>query len=198
MELCERLILTDADGVLLDWNSQFHTWMTKRGYTMVPGGDQQYRIGYRYGLDIEQGRQLVREFNNSSWIKFLPVYKDAAYYLDLLYRRHGFRFKVITSLSLDPYTQELRKENLYNIFGSQMFEYIECLDTGSDKDQALAPYKDTNCFWIEDSILNAQCGRDLGLDTFLMEHSHNRTRCPDGVRLVPNWATIYDHITGRI
>jgi hypothetical protein len=198
MELCERLILTDCDGVILDWNSQFHTWVTKKGHKMVPGGDEQYRIGYRYGLSKEEGRRLVREFNNSSWIGYLPVYKDAAYYLDLLYRKHGFRFRVITSLSTDPYSQELRKENLHRIFGYQMFEYIDCLETGSDKDQALEPYRDSGCYWVEDSILNAQCGRDLGLNTFLMKHPHNQTRCPDGVRLVPNWAEIYRHITGQI
>lgn len=198
MELCERLILTDCDGVILDWNARFHQWTLARGYQLSPNGNEQYRIGIRYGISIDQGRALVREFNNSSTIGFLPPYKDSLYYMDLLYRKHGYRFAVITSLSLDPYSQELRRQNLYNYLDKQMFESIECLDTGSDKDHALEKYRDTGCYWIEDSILNARCGRDLGLNTFLMEHSHNRTRCPDGVRLVPNWAAIYNHITGRI
>lgn len=198
MQLHERLILTDCDGVMLDWNTRFHEWVTAQGYQMVPGGDEQYRIGYRYGLTKEQGRSLVREFNNCSRIGFLPVYKDAAYYMDLLHRKHGFQFRVITSLSSDPYSQHLREENIFRYFNQNMFESIECLETGSDKDQALEPYRDTECIWVEDSILNAQVGRDLGLNSFLMEHSHNRTRCPNGVRLVSNWAEIYRHITGQV
>lgn len=198
MELCERLILTDCDGVILDWESRFHQWMTARGYQKTKNGNDVYKISTRYGIEKTEGDRLIREFNNSSWIKFLPAYKDSIYYLDLLHRRHGFRFLVITSLSVDPYSQQLRKENLYDLFGHQLFEDIICLETGSDKDQALEPFRDSGCIWVEDSIQNAQVGRDLGLQTFLMEHSHNRTRCPDRVQLVSNWETIYRYITGQI
>ena len=30
-----KLILTDADGVLLDWEYAFNIWMTEKGYTLV-------------------------------------------------------------------------------------------------------------------------------------------------------------------
>lgn len=198
MELCERLILTDCDGVILDWNSRFHEWMTKRGYRKTVAGDDVYKIGTRYGIERDEGDRLIREFNNSSWIRALPAYKDSVYYMDLLYRRHGYRFRVITSLSSDPHSQRLRQDNLYDIFGYQMFEGIECLETGADKDQALEPYRDSGCYWIEDNVKNAQLGRDLGLQTFLMEHTHNRTRCPDSVSMVANWQQIYRAITGQL
>lgn len=197
MELCERLILTDIDGVALNWENAFDEWMRVRGYRKVPDGDSVYKIGTRYGIDQDYGYRLVREFNNSSWIGFLSPFRDAVYYMDLLYRRHGYRFHAITSLSRDPYSQRLREQNLYNFFGHQMFERIECLDTGADKDTALAPYRDSECVWVEDSIKNAQVGRDLGLRTFLMEHAHNSTRCPDGVSKVANWQQIYRAITGQ-
>lgn len=196
MQLHERLILTDCDGVILDWNARFHAWMLSRGYTMAPKGDEQYRIGIRYGISYEEGKSLVREFNNSSAIAFLPAYKDSIYYMDLLWRKHGYKFAVITSISLDQFTQKLRKYNLYELFDKNMFESIVCLDTGSDKDEALEQYRDTGCYWIEDSINNAKTGRDLGLQSFLMEHSHNRTRCPDGVTMVDSWKDIYQRITG--
>lgn len=197
MDLYERVILTDCDGVILDWNTKFHEWMSRQGYNKTVNGDEVYKIGTRYGIGPELGDKLIREFNNSSWIGSLPAYRDAIYYMDLLYRRHGYQFRVITSLSSDPYSQKLRRENLYDLFGHQMFEDILCLDTGADKDQALEPYRDSGCFWIEDSVKNAQVGRDLGLNTFLMEHTHNRTRCPDRVSKVANWQQIYRAITGQ-
>lgn len=197
MELCERLILTDCDGVVLNWENAFNEWMKARGYRKVPNGNSVYKIGSRYGIDQDYGYRLVREFNNSSWIGFLSPFRDAVYYMDLLYRRHGYRFHVITSLSRDPYSQRLREQNLYNFFGHQMFEKVTCLDTGANKDAALASYRDSECVWVEDSVKNAQVGRDLGLRTFLMEHAHNSTRCPDGVSKVANWQQIYRAITGQ-
>lgn len=198
MQLCERLILTDCDGVILDWNSKFHEWMVGQGYSLKAGGFDQYKIGVRYGIDIDLGKKLVREFNNSSRIGSLAAYRDSIYYMDLLWRKHGFKFAVITSLSLDPYSQQLREQNLYNLFGRHMFESIVCLDTGSDKDQALEQYQDSQCYWIEDSINNAIIGRDLGLTCLLMEHSHNRTRCPERVTMVRSWSDIYQRIIGTV
>jgi FMN phosphatase YigB (HAD superfamily) len=197
MELCERLILTDIDGCVLSWETAFDEWMQARGHRKVANGDQVYKIGTRYDIDQDHGYKLVRQFNNSSWIGFLSPFRDAVYYMDLLYRRHGYRFHAITSLSRDPYSQKLREQNLHRFFGEEMFVKIECLDTGADKDAALAPYRDSECVWVEDNIKNAQLGRDLGLRTFLMEHSHNSTRCPDGVRKVTNWQQIYRAITGQ-
>ena len=197
MELCERLILTDIDGCVLSWETAFDEWMQARGHRKVVNGDQVYKIGTRYDIDQDHGYRLVHQFNNSSWIGFLSPFRDAVYYMDLLYRRHGYRFHAITSLSRDPYSQKLREQNLHRFFGEEMFVKIECLDTGADKDDALMPYRDSECVWVEDNIKNAQLGRDLGLRTFLMEHSHNSTRCPDGVRKVTNWQQIYRAITGQ-
>ena len=31
----EKLILSDGDGVLLDWEWAFHVWMKEKGYVMT-------------------------------------------------------------------------------------------------------------------------------------------------------------------
>ena len=35
LKLEDKIILTDADGVLLDWESAFHKWMESHGHVTV-------------------------------------------------------------------------------------------------------------------------------------------------------------------
>jgi len=197
MMLNERLILTDCDGVILNWNAGFNKWMEFHGYKMLENSSHYYKISKRYGIEKDLSEKLVKEFNNSSDIGFLSAYRDSLYYMDLLYRKHGYKFGVITSLSNYPASQKLRKGNLDKLFGSDMFEFLICLDTGADKDQALAKFQDSECFWIEDSVKNAEVGANMGLRSLLMEHPYNvAEELADGVTRVKNWSEIYSIIVG--
>ena len=55
-----------------------------------------------------------------------------------------------------------------------MFSELVCLDTGADKDDALERYRDSGLYWIEDKVQNANLGATLGLNSILIEHSHNK------------------------
>jgi hypothetical protein len=96
-------------------------------------------------------------------------------------------------LSLDEYAGKLRKKNLEALFGKTVFEKIECLDCGADKDDALLPYKDSGCVWVEDKKSNADLGINLGLQSYLIEHEHNKNYNGDAVR-VKYWKEIYESI----
>lgn len=187
------LILVDCDGVLLNWEYAFAVWMEAHGFEKTPGANWIYDIGERYGIDRAQSRKLVKIFNESAAIGFLPALRDAVYYVKRLHEEHGFRFHCITSLSQDRNAAKLREMNLAKLFGDQVFEHIECLDTGADKDSALEPYRDSGCWWIEDKPANAETGARMGLRPILMEHGHNMDHeCP--WPLVKNWREIYDLI----
>jgi 5'(3')-deoxyribonucleotidase len=84
---------------------------------------------------------------------------------------------------------------LRELFGDTVFDRYVYLDTGADKDEALAEYADSECFWIEDKPENALLGQGLGLNSLLMAHEHNRNEFH--VRRVQNWKTIYEIITGE-
>lgn len=186
----DKVILTDCDGVLLNWEYAFDTWMKRHGYEMQPDGHWLYDIGERYGISKDEKKRLVKHFNESSAIGFLPPLRDAMYYVDLLHRKHGYVFHMITSLSLDPYAQELRIQNTKKLFGETAFEKFVFLDTGADKHEALEQYKDTDYLWIEDKIENAELGYDYGLKGILMEHGHNMHN--NTLPIVKNWKEIYD------
>jgi len=192
----KKLILTDADGVLLDWEWAFNVWMTEHGFEEVPGSKLNYDMSVRYGIPKEQVKKLIRIFNESAAIGFLPALRDAMYYVKRLHEEHGFRFHCITSLSLDPNAQKLREMNLNKLFGTSAFERIVCLDTGADKHEALEEYEGTGCYWLEDKPENAIAGYDAGLRSLLIEHGHNMHHYHEGVTVVKNWKHIYEIITG--
>jgi hypothetical protein len=191
------VILTDVDGVLLNWEYAFDTWMQTHGHSRIEGGQFKYDIGKRYNISHEQGKQLIKYFNESAAIGFLPPLRDAMHYVKKLHEEHGFVFHAITSMSLDKNAIHLREMNLKKLFGDTVFEKIVCLDTGADKDDALLPYKDSGLFWIEDKIVNCELGTRLGLKSLLMEHGHNMDFEHKEIPRVKNWREVYDIILGN-
>ena len=194
----KKVILTDADGVLLNWEYAFCTWMEQHGHVEVENGNRIYDMAARFGITKQQSNQLVKIFNESAAIGFLPALRDAMYYVKRLHEEHGYVFHCITSLSTDPNAGKLRKMNLQKLFGETAFEKVICLETGADKDDALEKYKDSDLYWIEDKFENAICGLNKGLRPILIEHGFNmNNELPEGMKKVVNWREVYEIITGE-
>ena len=191
----ENVILVDADGCLLDWEFAFNIWMSQHGFTEIDGSKLYYDMSIRYGISREQVTRLIKLFNESAAIGFLPPLRDAMHYVSKLHKEHGFVFHCITSVSTDPNAMRLREMNLHKLFGETAFQKVVCLDTGAPKDAALFPYRDTGCFWVEDKVENAELGAGLGLNSLLMEHGHNMNHYHDHVRTVKNWEEVYNIVT---
>ena len=192
----DRLILTDCDGVCLDWEWAFNVWMQEHGFEEVPGSKLQYDMSIRYNVSKDQIRKLIKVFNESAAIGFLPAQRDAMYYIKRLHEEFGFRFHAITSLSLDPNAQKLREMNIHKLFGPTAFERIVCLDTGANKDDILEEYAGTGCWWIEDKPENALAGWQQGLKPILLEHGHNMGYDHPDITICKNWADIFRQVTG--
>ena len=193
----DRLILADCDGVLLDWEYAFNIWMQEHGFEEVPGSKLSYEMDERYGIPKEQVRKLIRLFNESAAIGFLPALRDAMYYVKRLHEEHGYRFHCITSLSTDPNAVRLREMNLAKLFGKTAFERVLCLPTGADKNEALEEYRDTGCYWIEDKPVNAEAGLAAGLRPLIIEHGHNLHYYHEHITLVKNWRDVYEIVTSQ-
>ena len=192
--MTEKLILTDCDGVLLDWTSMFYEYMETHGFTIKPGPKYSYILDSHFeAITYDEVKIHIRQFNESAAIGFLQPFRDSIYYVKRLYEEHGYRFRVITSLSSNVYAAKLREHNLRQYFGDAI-ESVSCLECGADKDEALKEFQHSQLFWIEDKAQNADVGHQLGLSSILMIHDHNKDhKC--SYPKVNIWKEIYERIT---
>ena len=191
--MTDKIVLTDCDGVCLNWEQHFHDWVRTRGHDRVK--HRIYDISESYDLSRERARELLIDFNTSSHMLTVPAFRDARSGIATLVER-GWRFVAITSVSDDPVIAKLRRMNLDYLFGGEAFVEVQCLEMGVDKDHALEPYCDSGMWWIEDKDVNAILGANLGLNTILMDHLHNRHVDDPRIKRVENWAQIVNIIDG--
>jgi len=189
-----KIILTDIDGVVLNWEYAFGEYMEFQGHQPVEGHNKYYSVRQKYNLPTDaSGDIVIKTFNESAAIGFLPPLRDAQYFIKKLHEQHQYQFIAITSLSLNPYSQQLREKNLKKMFGDNCFLEVICLDTGADKDDVLKPYSEKypGAYWIEDKPENVDLGIDFGLNGILMEHGHNMEYTGQA-NVVVNWEEIYN------
>lgn len=168
----EKIILTDCDGVLVNWNDAFDKFMLSTGFSRVPDTDTEYSLALRYNISTHQAMECVTEFNNSRHIATLEPFADSVDNV-LALAKLGFSFVVVTSISDRPDALEYRTENLRNIFGD-IFQEIICIEQGASKSATLAQWADTEYFWIEDHMRQAEAGHEVGLKTVLINHPYNQ------------------------
>jgi 5'(3')-deoxyribonucleotidase len=186
-----KIIAIDCDGVLLNWEQSFDDWMAFQGFPKH--ASDHYDVSMNYHMNKGQCEVLVKIFNESAWMKFLKPIEGAVENVKKI-ADLGYKFHVITSQTLDKKSNQLREENLKEVFGD-VFEQIDCLDTGADKDEALSKIPE-GTIWIEDKPANAELGSRMGLVALLLDLPHNQVYNEDNslVQRVKNWTEIYNVI----
>jgi len=94
----KKTILVDCDGVVLNWEYAFDIFMQEHGFTKVEGANRIYDMALRYGIDKPQVKKLVKIFNESAAIGYLPPLRDAVEYVTKM-ADEGWTFIAVTSLS---------------------------------------------------------------------------------------------------
>jgi len=174
MKKLKRTILTDIDGVCLDWLGGFEPWMVQRGCPRRSGSDHEWNIAKRHhNVTYEQAMECVHAFNHGDGIRNLEPVADSVKYVKKL-AEEGFDFIAVTSLSDQPIAAKNRAHNLREIFGD-VFSELHCLKVGESKQNILSEkWGDSGYFWIEDHFKNAEAGYEVGLKPFLIDTTHNR------------------------
>jgi FMN phosphatase YigB (HAD superfamily) len=158
----QKLILTDVDGVLLDWNSAFDQYMRDRGFVEDDSQTNRYSLYKRYNIDKLEMNNIIEAFNNSDIVMGLNPLADSVKYIKQL-SNYGFTFVAITSLSDTPLAYKNRCHNLNIAFNDVIFEEIICLPIGCGKYSILERWENCGLFWVEDKFSIALDGHSLGL-----------------------------------
>ena len=200
-----RIILTDVDGVLLEWERHFTKWLQLRSYfdkngnrnypyKLLDAKHDNYDMSKRFEISKETISQEIREFNRSAWMGTQRPMLESQTWVKLLHAE-GWTFVPITSQTSDIPGQALRKKRLGELFGEHVFSNYHILGTGADKDSALANFHDTGLYWVEDKPKNALAGLSYGLKPILIDHPYNRDfNHPDIIR-VNNWKQIHEMLS---
>lgn len=188
----KHIILTDCDGVLLNWDGPFDEWLVQRRGFKAPA-QRNGRVLSSYNLSHDEIDELVYAFNETANVGFLPPFRDSVQYVKKLHSEHGFVFRVITNIGTNQYSKTLRDKNLRQVFGNSI-DTVTCLPIRSDKRVALEPYKDTDLVWVEDNVKNATLGLRLGLRSVLMDHGKHAGLSPM-IPVVKSWKVIHELLT---
>lgn len=189
-----KTILTDVDGVLLDWHSMFRRWMKDNGFSENTR-ETGYSLAKKYGLEEPAIAKLVRHFNQSAAVGFCPPERDAVHYMRRLGDR-GYSFIAITAMGGDRFSEQLRIQNLERLFG-KVFTNHHFVDLNASKDDVLALFTGTEAWWIEDKLSNAEAGLTHGLRPILLRHEHNSHCDSEDILVVDSWKEIFTIITGE-
>ena len=187
-----KKVLSDVDGVLVNWEDAFTSWMAKQNYTVKQ--EKVYNQYTRYGITKTESDKLVTQFNDSAWIGWLRPLRDATEYVPKL-ANLNCHIECITSLSSDLYAGKLRKHNVKNLFGN-VIQHTRCIGQGADKDDILKEYEPGH-WWIEDKPQNCDAGLNAGHKVILINHDYNMWYDNPDVIRVNNWKEIIDIIGGE-
>ena len=176
-----KLLLTDVDGVVLNWSEQFNKYLKQyhpEKALMDPTTFSQ----------TEDIGQLIKGYNLTAWIGYLQPHKDAAEILPK-FKQAGYDIICCTAMGHDPYSYSLRKQNLENIFPG-LISRVDVTGFGQPKTEWLSQYKGSGAIWVEDKWTNAIAGVTTGLNTYLMRHEYNASGDDSRITKVDNWQQI--------
>ena len=197
-------IITDVDGVLLDWFKGFETWITEvKGVKPIHDATpSMYKLTDKYPFTSEELFKLIEEFNSSSYFGELKPIGESVEYLGRLLVDNTKSVVWLSAGSVEGREEEcfdMRSKNLKECFGTDIPGTLLVMDT--PKDQYLAQYQKEmgdDLVFIEDSLSHAEVAIKMGIRTILLGTTYNNSKNKSKLLYrAKDWAEIYN-IIGKI
>jgi uncharacterized HAD superfamily protein len=178
------ILLTDVDGVLLDWVKTFGEYAKAQGYNLRQEHPTTWEMTEWFGADIDTIRRLITEMNSSKIFAEIPPFEDAMKVLPKLAEKYDL--VAITCCSDDATTVARRKKNLEVL--KVDFKDVHCLKFTESKKDLLSSYHTT--LWVEDRFEGAKSGVETGHKSFLINRPYNLHENHDEIVKVDSWHQI--------
>tara|TARA_Y100001934_G_scaffold249578_1_gene311148 strand:+ start:1343 stop:1957 length:615 start_codon:yes stop_codon:yes gene_type:complete len=169
----DKIILTDVDGVLLDFSAGFHEYMLQSDFEYNYTEKQDWKIYEQFSWTQDEKRQIMTDYAHSTLFSNIPAMECA---LDVLkgLKDDGWRFIAITSCMTGSEAQcyettfKNRMDNLQAHFGN-IFEDMHLATWDGGKGEFLSKYDPT--WWVDDHIGHAHTGHEMGHKSVIMNSS---------------------------
>lgn len=191
-------IITDVDGVLLDWFPAFENWIieVKDIKPLHDTTPSTYKLTDKYPLTSKEIVDYIAEFNTSSAFGELKAIDGAVEYLGMLLQDNSKDISWLSSGSVEGHEEEcfdMRSKNLRNCFGKDIPGTL--LVMRASKEEYLKKYKEEfneDLIFIEDSLEHAEVAIKLGIKTILLGYSYNGTNKSSKLLYkAKNWKEVY-------
>jgi len=180
-------ILTDVDGVLLDWDHHFIHWLNNKGIKTPRSEPSSAKLYEWLGLPEDVVCAWIEEFNASSEALNIKSFVDIKHL-----RALSKKYKVVAITSCGA-SEQIRQNRLKQLERLNIaFHEVHTLGLMDSKKALLAKYK--NSVWVEDNQSNALLGHNLGHTTFLIKRPYNKNFLHDKIRMVNSWLEIKKYL----
>jgi len=148
-------LMSDVDGVLVDFNNTFANWMEEHHPELAPVD----RGKWHFGLDDEVAWGYCEEFWETDWIRRLPFFEGAVDGLNSII--DIFQIHIVTAL---PHKYEhARRVNLSSV------NYDSMMVIGRDKMDYIIDVLKPDIA-IEDKPKNVNLLHETGIDVYYPDH----------------------------
>ncbi len=167
-----KIILTDIDGVVLDFISNFYDYLEAE-HNIKTTHEERMHQGFLHsiGFTDKDHLELFIRYHHSDFFRDLPPFECAVEKINEL-SDDGWQFVAITSCHSGDERQSMeitrnsRQDNLDRHFKG-VFKELHIADWQNGKSAFLKAYKPT--WWIDDRVKHANIGHDLGHQSIIME-----------------------------
>lgn len=197
-----KVILTDVDGVLLEYDSHLDAYLRAEKDIHLTSEDWE---GKRFlfeaaNIDEDYEISIFVDFMHSNYFRSMPSKPCAA---DVVMRLHaqGYRFVAITSVGQGVDHQDMKRTHDNRLHNLELrfpgvFDDVYMTQFHESKHDILAKFNAS--VWVEDTIKNANIGHALGHHSIIMKSQRYRARDNvHGLPVVDNWHQIEYMIKGR-
>lgn len=190
------VLLTDCDGVLLQWLAHTPKFVEQLGFDSSHLKDALNGNQYIPFFDIFcanneiEAMERLRQYNESEFMRSLPVIEDQA--IEVVERiSNKFDIIVVTSISDSPLTYQYRKENLEVHYGDSITDLI-CLPPDADKSEILnelAESRDVR-MWLDDQVRHVHPGIQAGIPSYQFTYGMDCGRNTGEVPEMSSWLKV--------
>jgi beta-phosphoglucomutase-like phosphatase (HAD superfamily) len=183
-----KVILTDIDGTLLNFDAAFESWMRRQGFPKHVQTSDQYALGPSYRMTEVRILALLAQFFDETHAARMEPLPCAAEIVPRLHRE-GWKFVAISASPNSRAVISRRRENLRAAFG---FDFAAVWHLGFKANKMPMLRSFTRSVWVEDHLDHALAGWKVGHRTFLLDRPYNSDRSPNVrfVGRVPDWHAI--------